>query len=169
MFKHFLEHLDHEHHHSSRLFAKGEIKYVILTILQKKPSHGYEIIHQLEDSFHGSYSPSAGSVYPTLQMLEDMGYVSSSTRDDKKIYTITDAGERFLAESRETVDRIKSHMHHWIHELNRDEERDTYRELYQMSRMMYRKTRRLRRGQLERIRAILEEAHRNIETIIDEE
>jgi DNA-binding PadR family transcriptional regulator len=168
MLKHFFDHMrDPEHH--SRLFARGEIKYVVLGILKNGPSHGYEIIHFMEDSFHGSYSPSAGSVYPTLQMLEDMGYVSSSVRDGKKVYTITDAGERFLEESKEVVSRINGHMHHWQRESNRDEERDAYRELYRMARLMYRRTRSLNRKRLAEIRNILAEAGRHIENVLDEE
>jgi DNA-binding PadR family transcriptional regulator len=76
-----------------RLFEKGDLKYIILNHVKDKPSHGYEIIRAMEDSFHGFYTPSAGSVYPTLQMLEDMGYVKSSERDGKKVYTITEGQE----------------------------------------------------------------------------
>ena len=52
-----------------RFFEKGDLKYVILNLLKDKPSHGYEIIRAMEELFHGLYTPSAGSVYPTLQML----------------------------------------------------------------------------------------------------
>ena len=68
-----------------RLFEKGDLKYVILDLLKDKPSHGYEIIRALEERFHGFYSPSAGSIYPTLQLLEDMGHVKSSEADGKKV------------------------------------------------------------------------------------
>ena len=91
----------------SRLFEKGDLKYVILDLLKDKPSHGYEIIKALENRFHGFYSPSAGTVYPTLQLLEDMGYVKSSEQDGKKVYTITDEGRNFLNERHETMDKIK--------------------------------------------------------------
>jgi DNA-binding PadR family transcriptional regulator len=60
--------------------------------------HGYEIIRRLEEESGGVYSPSPGSVYPTLQMLEDQGYVSSEQSDGKKTYQITDAGLAFLEE-----------------------------------------------------------------------
>ena len=81
---------------------------MILDLLKDKPSHGYEIIRALENSFHGFYSPSAGSVYPTLQLLEDMGYVKSSEQDGKKVYTITEEGRKFLHEREETIDKIKT-------------------------------------------------------------
>lgn len=57
----------------SCLFQKSDVKYVILDLLNEKPSHGYEIMRALEERSHGFYSPSAVSVYPTLQLLEDMG------------------------------------------------------------------------------------------------
>ncbi len=53
----------------TRMFEKGDFKYILLDLLKEKPSHGYEIIRALEDRFHGFYVPSAGSVYPTLQLF----------------------------------------------------------------------------------------------------
>src|SRR5512137_1253073 len=99
-----------EHGRHARLFEKGDLKYVILDLLKDKPSHGYEIIRALEERFQGFYSPSAGSVYPTLQLLEDIGYVKSSEQDGKKVYTITEEGRKFLHEQEATIDRIKDHM-----------------------------------------------------------
>ena len=54
------------------MFEKGDLKYVILDLLKDEPSHGYEVIRKLEERSRGFYSPSPGSVYPTLQLLEDM-------------------------------------------------------------------------------------------------
>ena len=120
----------------SRLFEKGDLKYVILDILKDKPSHGYEIIRGLEERFHGFYTPSAGSVYPTLQLLEDMGYVSSSERDGKRTYSITDEGRRFLSDREEIVDKIKSHMRDWWGSGSREEFGETMHELRQLGRLV---------------------------------
>jgi DNA-binding PadR family transcriptional regulator len=100
-------------HHHHRMFEKGALKYIILDLVKDKPSHGYEIMRALEEKFHGFYSPSAGSVYPTLQMLEDMDYVSSSESDGKKVYTITEKGKQFLDERQEHISKIKEHMKAW--------------------------------------------------------
>src|SRR5213596_3231555 len=54
-------------------FESGDIKYVILKVLKDKPRHGYEVMKELEDQLRGCYSPSAGTVYPPLQLLEDEG------------------------------------------------------------------------------------------------
>src|SRR5262245_30800963 len=79
-----------------RIFEKGDLKSVILQLLKEKPRHGYEVIRALEERFGGFYSPSPGAVYPTLQMLEDLGYTSVVSQDGKKVYTITDEGLKFL-------------------------------------------------------------------------
>src|SRR6476620_10249897 len=88
------------------MFEAGEIKFVILSLLQEKPRHGYEIIRALEERMWGCYTPSAGTVYPTLQLLEDQDYVRAVETDGKKVYHITRSGERFLEEHRQTLDDI---------------------------------------------------------------
>jgi DNA-binding PadR family transcriptional regulator len=89
------------------MFEQGDLKYVILRLLDEKPRHGYEIIKELEDRFGGAYSPSPGTVYPTLTMLEDLGYAQATVEEGgRKIYAITDAGRAYLAEHSETVDGI---------------------------------------------------------------
>src|SRR6266571_4361310 len=56
-------------------FESGDMKYVILKLLQDKPRHGYEVMKELEERMHGCYTPSPGTVYPTLQWLEDRDLV----------------------------------------------------------------------------------------------
>ena len=68
--------------------------------------HGYEVMRALEEESGGWYRASAGSVYPTLQMLEDQGQVASQDQDGKKVYSITDAGRKYLDENRDVVDDI---------------------------------------------------------------
>lgn len=109
---------DFKHHGNplerrSRLFKKGDLKYVILDLLKDKPSHGYELTTALEDRFHGLYSPSPGSVYPILQLLEDMGYVTSTLGEGKKVYTITDSGKKFLEDQKETTQKIGERLRGW--------------------------------------------------------
>jgi DNA-binding PadR family transcriptional regulator len=87
-------------------FGSGDMKYVILKLVQEKPRHGYEVMKELEERMHGCYTPSPGTVYPTLQWLEDEGLVSSKDVAGKKVYEITDAGRTFLEEHRDLVDEI---------------------------------------------------------------
>ncbi len=161
--RHFFEFERH-----SRMFEKGALKYVILGLLKDKPSHGYEIIRALEERFHGFYSPSAGSVYPTLQLLEDMGYVTSTEQDGKKVYTITDEGRKFLTEREETVGKIKDHMKEWWGGSEREEFRETMHAFRNMAHSLGRRIHRLDHEKLVRIREVLRRAHSDIETILDE-
>ncbi|HXX77702.1 MAG TPA: PadR family transcriptional regulator [Ktedonobacteraceae bacterium] len=85
-----------------RFFGRGDIKFVLLELLQERPMHGYEMIKTLEEKTGGFYTPSPGSIYPTLQMLEDSGMVTSAEVEGKKVYTITDAGRATLAEHQAT-------------------------------------------------------------------
>ncbi|MCL4545819.1 MAG: PadR family transcriptional regulator [Chloroflexi bacterium] len=90
-----------------RRFGRGDLKYVILDMLQERPRHGYDIIQALEQRFEGFYSPSPGSVYPTLQLLEDQGYVTSNEQDGRRVYSLTDAGRQFLNEQAATVSELR--------------------------------------------------------------
>src|ERR1051325_6588228 len=82
---------------AGRLFEQGDLKYVILRLLEEKPRHGYEIIKELESRVGGAYAPSPGTVYPTLSMLEDLGYARAVPEEGgKKIYEITDDGRQHL-------------------------------------------------------------------------
>ena len=87
-------------------FESGDMKYVILKQLREKPKHGYEIMKDLAEQMHGCYSPSPGTVYPTLQWLEDEGLVRARDVDGKKVYEITDAGIKFLEEHKDVVTDI---------------------------------------------------------------
>src|SRR5512141_174351 len=72
-----------------RMFDQGHLKFVILRLLDEKPRHGYEIIKEIEERFGGMYSPSPGTVYPTLTLLEDLGYARALPEEGgKKIYDI---------------------------------------------------------------------------------
>lgn len=91
-----------------RVVRKGELKYLLLELLADEPMHGYEVIRRLEEESNGMYSPSPGSIYPTLQMLEDQGYVVSEELDGKRVYRITAEGRAFRKEHTERTDDIFS-------------------------------------------------------------
>jgi DNA-binding PadR family transcriptional regulator len=150
-----------------RLFEKGDLKYVILDLLKDKPSHGYEIIRAMEESFHGFYSPSAGSVYPTLQMLNDMGYASSSEHDGKKIYTISDEGIQFLKEHEEDIKRIHTQMMEWRSPFhNHDAFIETMNEIRNLGRTVGRNAHNLDSKKLEEIKKVISSALGEIDSII---
>lgn len=81
-----------------RFFGRGDMKFALLQLLQERPMHGYEMMKALEEKSGGFYTPSPGSIYPTLQMLEDRGFVTSKEVEGKKVYSITDTGRSLLSE-----------------------------------------------------------------------
>lgn len=90
-----------------RVFDSGDLRLVILAMLAEKPRHGYEIIKALGERVGGDYSPSPGVVYPTLSMIEDMGYATTAQEQGgRKLYTLTAEGQTFLAENKPQVDAI---------------------------------------------------------------
>ncbi|MCC7195777.1 MAG: PadR family transcriptional regulator [Gemmatimonadaceae bacterium] len=89
------------------MFEHGDLKIIVLQLLDEKPRHGYEIIRELETRSGGRYSPSPGTVYPTLTMLEEMGCASSVEEPGgKRVYSITDVGRKYLAENRATAEDV---------------------------------------------------------------
>ncbi len=150
-------------------FQKGDLKYVILDLLKEKPRYGYEIIRHLEESSHGFYKPSAGAVYPTLQMLEEMGYAISKERDGKKVYEITKQGLEFLKEQCDFADEVKSHMRdHWDHK-NFKIISKIVSEVMKMKKSLRPKMRNASAEKMERVSKIIEKARQEIESIFEEE
>ena len=84
-----------------RRARRGDVRTGLLSLLSDKPMHGYDLIRELEERSGGAWRPSPGSIYPTLQLLEDEGLVASEERDGKRVYTINDAGRAELEERRE--------------------------------------------------------------------
>ena len=75
-----------------RRMRRGDIRTALLAVLAEGPGHGYDVIQTLEQKSDGVWKPSPGSVYPTLQLLEDEGLVRSTEQDGKRVYEITPAG-----------------------------------------------------------------------------
>ncbi len=75
---------------------RGEARYVLLDALRDGPKHGYEIIKTLEEKSGGEYVPSPGTVYPTMQYLEDLEQVRSDQNTERRVYHLTEAGQAEL-------------------------------------------------------------------------
>ncbi|MEW2035447.1 PadR family transcriptional regulator [Streptomyces roseifaciens] len=71
---------------------RGDVRASILTLLKERPMHGYEMIQEIAERSGGAWKPSPGSVYPTLQMLEDEGLIESASEGGKKLFSLTGAG-----------------------------------------------------------------------------
>lgn len=94
-----------------RVFDQGDLRLLLLSLIAERPSHGYELIRSIEEKLGGAYSPSPGVVYPTLTLLEELGYATFEAQEGgRKLYSITEAGRGYLAENGDTVDGIGRRM-----------------------------------------------------------
>jgi DNA-binding PadR family transcriptional regulator len=108
----------HRWHHGGgrsglgRIFAHGDLRLVILHLIAEKPRHGYEIIKAIEERVGGAYSPSPGVIYPSLTLLEELGYVvvSTATEGAKKLNEITTQGRAYLDANRPALQGLLARM-----------------------------------------------------------
>jgi DNA-binding PadR family transcriptional regulator len=80
--------------HGRHRVRRGDVRSAILALLDDRAMHGYEMITELEERTGGRWRPSAGSIYPTLQLLEDEGLVTAEEVDGRKVYSLTEAGQK---------------------------------------------------------------------------
>jgi DNA-binding PadR family transcriptional regulator len=152
-----------------RMFEQGDLKYVILQLLAEKPRHGYEVIKELEERFAGSYAPSAGTVYPTLSLLEDLGYASVAHEEGgKKVYSITDAGRQYLEQNKGAVDDIFERIAEFGASFLSDAMRDINRSMGAVGRSTYASASSYFRDKekVAKVREVLERAAREIDEIV---
>ncbi len=147
-------------------FQKGDLKYVILGLLKETPRHGYDIIRELEERSRGLYKPSPGVVYPTLQMLEEMGYAASREEEGKKVYAITEDGQKYLAgkegPEKQVTDRIRKR---WSFK-NIGRMGSIMLEYHDIERLLSSSFRSLDEEKAERIHEILSRTYQDIELAI---
>jgi DNA-binding PadR family transcriptional regulator len=152
-----------------RVFARGDLKYVILDLLKDQPRHGYDVIRALEERFRGFYRPSPGSVYPTLQLLEDLGYVTATEQEGKRVYAISDAGRAFLAEQQSALDDIRGRLRReWGG--NREEARALMHEMRELGRVLFRNFRagKMNDERVHKLREIVARTRGEVEAVFDE-
>lgn len=106
------------HHHGrrgggrgGRFFGHGDLRIVLLALLDQQARHGYELIKALEERTGGAYRPSPGVVYPTLALLEDEGLIrQAGATGERKLFEVTDAGRAELEKDRPAVDALLEQM-----------------------------------------------------------
>ena len=94
----------------SRMFDQGALRLVVLGLIAEEPRHGYDIIKALDERVAGTYSPSPGSIYPMLQMLEEADLVSSEMSGNKRLFSITEAGRAYLKDNEADLARINAQI-----------------------------------------------------------
>ena len=110
----------HDHHgrgpgrgggRMGRFFDHGDLRFVVLKLIAEQPSHGYELIKAVETAAGGAYTPSPGVIYPTLTLLEELGYITvTEAGGGKKLHTITPEGEAFLEANAQPVKSLFERM-----------------------------------------------------------
>ncbi len=96
-----------------RLFGPGELRLALLSLIGEQPRHGYDLMRELESRSGGMYRASAGSVYPTLQQLEDEGLVSSASANGKRVYELTEDGRGEVEQEAAAIRRIWRRAEEW--------------------------------------------------------
>ena len=84
--------------HRGQRAGRGDVRSAVLALLAQQPMHGYQIIQEISKRSGGTWKPSPGSVYPTLQQLEDEGLVRAQEQEGRRIYRLTEQGQRVAAE-----------------------------------------------------------------------
>ncbi|QIK15557.1 PadR family transcriptional regulator [Leclercia sp. 29361] len=94
-----------------RFFGHGELRLVILDLLARNASHGYELIKDIESMTQGNYTPSPGVIYPTLDFLQDQAFITITEEENgRKQIAITVAGQRWLDENLEQLENIQARI-----------------------------------------------------------
>ncbi|MFK3710100.1 PadR family transcriptional regulator [Leclercia adecarboxylata] len=94
-----------------RFFGHGELRLVILDLLTRNASHGYELIKDIESMTQGNYTPSPGVIYPTLDFLQDQAFITITEEENgRKQIAITVAGQRWLDENLEQLENIQARI-----------------------------------------------------------
>jgi len=90
-----------------RMFDQGDVRLILLKLISEKPSHGYELIKEIEFRLGGAYAPSPGIVYPALTLLEEEGLIRvESTDGPRKLYAVTPEGTALLEKNRGLIEAI---------------------------------------------------------------
>lgn len=123
--RHSHDNFDRDHHHHGRgtdhhgggggrrqrFFGHGELRLVILEILTRNASHGYELIKEIESMTQGNYTPSPGVIYPTLDFLQDQAFITISEEEGgRRKIAITVAGQQWLDENQEHLEHIQARI-----------------------------------------------------------
>jgi DNA-binding PadR family transcriptional regulator len=100
------------------MFEAGQMRLVILKLLHERPRHGYDIIKALEELFFGGYSPSAGTVYPTLSLLEELSQVEATQEGGRRVFRLTKQGQEELHRKQKEVDEVFARVGKAAHQVS---------------------------------------------------
>ncbi len=147
---------------SFHFLARGDFTGLVLSALQEKPMHGYEIMKALEERFHGFYKPSPGSIYPALRALLAKGFVTVAGGERRKTYRITAKGQEYLKGRRA---ELKAHFES-VQKTLGPERATMFRELRQTGRLIATNVQNVTPEQAKEIRALMLEMRERIIKIL---
>jgi len=153
---------------SRRLFGHGDLRLYLLQSLEDGPRHGYDLIRLMEDRLLGLYTPSAGTIYPRLQSLEDAGLVTSEEVDGRRTYRLTDAGRQELEDRRSEVEELQARLARSVGELAkeiRDDVRESVRDLRQEIRAAVKDVRREERRVAKEAKTVAYDTRRAVRSL----
>lgn len=108
-----------DHARAGRALAHGDLRLLLLALIGQQPRHGYELIRLIADLFAGVYTPSAGSVYPTLAQMQRQGWIEADRDDGRKRYAITAAGRARAEAEREAIEAALARTHRSAREITK--------------------------------------------------
>jgi DNA-binding PadR family transcriptional regulator len=150
---------------------RGTVRWLVLDSIAGQPRHGYEIIQAIAERSKGAYRPSPGVVYPTLQMLEELGHARTVSRGDRKVYEITPEGRSELASHADEVRDFYEGQSDASWENHADDVAHVMKRVGRVIRLFKRAIRRgnLRPSTMRRARAILDDALVKLEELLSPE
>lgn len=92
------------------MFENNILEYMVLNYLKDRPGRGYDIINSIKERFFGFFTPGTESVYNTLKMLADMGYVNTSEKDGEKTYAINEEGKEYYQKRHDAITKFTNRM-----------------------------------------------------------
>ncbi len=148
---------------------RGVVRYLVLDAIARQPRHGYEIIQAIEERSAGTYRPSPGVVYPTLQMLEELGHARLEESESRKVYAITAEGKQDLKAHGDEIEDFYHDAGEGSWDDFADELRDLTRRVGRMFKSIGRSARRgrLTPSMIKKLRLVLDEAISKIEAIVE--
>ena len=146
-----------------RIFRKDVIRYLILKCLSERPMHGYEIMKALGENFGGLFQPSAGAIYPTLQTLQDEGYITTEEAEGRKIHTITQKGTEYLKKSEEKFKNIIENRKAFL-----NERKELNREIRNLASLIFTNYRDMEKQKIDAVAQVLKDARKKISEILFE-
>lgn len=150
-----------------RMFDGEELRLVLLKLIADQPRHGYDLIRDIEERTGGAYAPSAGVIYPTLTMLDDMGLIEGVSEGSRKQFAATEAGRVHLDERAEEVAALFERLDALGEQRSRVDRAPIRRAMGNLSSVLHH---RLSGGEVSRdtlhdIAALIDEAARKIERL----